>query len=274
LDYQAPPAVQSHISHRLFASSPPAASPLNLSKPPSQSYIGPAIIDDNDHCSGGSSLQRRPSSPTICVDDDEDAGDDDDEDEGCSSPEPPTAPRFGVKYDGGGINVTTKPSKTNSIRIVLQREHPSEDYSIREVLIKDGSQAAVGGANQPPAIEPQAALQALKIKARISKRLDSKVEAFTVPLYHHTEESFANEEVVGGGSGQAEEEKSKDQPWRPRVAPAAAGRFSRPEPDVGNSKDEEGRPRIVYNVAAADGSFQTSGSDITVLWQKERKPPL
>ena len=164
------------------------ATPLNLSQPPSQSYIGPSIIDLDS---------SRPETPTICVDDDDDdcpdvlptpqPDDFDDDDynneETLSSPEPPEPgwPRFGVKSDGGGINVTTKPSRTNSIRIVLQRENPSEDYSIREVLIKDGSKATADGGNGGvPAIEPKSALQALKIKARISKKLDSKVFCYFV----------------------------------------------------------------------------------------------
>ena len=43
-----------------------------------------------------------------------------------SSPEPEP----GVRYEGG-INVTTKASRTNSIKIVLQRDNPDEDYNIR-----------------------------------------------------------------------------------------------------------------------------------------------
>lgn len=48
-----------------------------------------------------------------------------------------------------------------------------QDYSIREVLIKDGSKATT-----PSAIQPQSALQALKIKARISRPMDSKVASW------------------------------------------------------------------------------------------------
>ena len=92
------------------------------------------------------------------------------------------------------------------------------------------------------------------------------MEAFTVPLYH-TEETFANEEEVGGGEEEEEDlDRAKGQPWRPRTA-ARCG----PETNGGSSSSggTTTNPRLVYSLAAADGSFQSSGSDITVLWQKE-----
>jgi hypothetical protein len=197
------------------------------------------------------------------VDDEEQEDDFVEEDETPSSPESVTTTSRvpGVRYDGGGINVTTKSSKTNSIRIVLQRENPSEDYSIREVLIKDGSKAADGGL--PLAIDPRLALQALKIKAKISKRLDSTVEAFTVPLYHHQrDEDFVNEEEVG--SIPPVNNTSVGHPWRPRAA-------NRCPSETASDKEAGDGARMVYSVAAADGSFQSSGTDITVLWQKGGK---
>ena len=77
--------------------------------------------------------------------------------------QPPRAVRnLAIKHTSE-INVTTKSSRTNSIKIVMQRDNTHEDYSIREVMIKDGSQA-----DNP--IGPRHAIKALNVKAReISK---------------------------------------------------------------------------------------------------------
>jgi len=150
-----------------------------------------------------------------------------------------------VKYEGG-INVTTKASKTNSIKIVLQRENPDQDYNIRDVLIKDGSQALNA------VIDPKRALQALKIKAKISRKTKSKVESFTVPLdatggVYPAQQTFVNEQVVERGE--------KPKPLRASQEQDEAG----PDPS---------EPRIIYDLSAGDGGFHASGSDITLLWKK------
>ena len=91
-----------------------------------------------------------------------------------------------------------------------------------------------------------------------------------MPLYDPTEESFANEEEVGGGDTTAEStRKDPTTAWRPRTQP---GNRSGGGGERKAAEEAGGRPRVVYSLAAADGSFQGSGSDITVLWQKEGQP--
>lgn len=158
-----------------------------------------------------------------------------------SSPEP----NLNIKYEGV-MNVTTKASKTNSIKIVLQRDNPDEDYNIREVMIKDGSQANSD-------IGPKSAMQALKIKARISRKLKSKTEAFTVPLdasgsVFPSKETFVNEQEVG------DDDESSSTHTQPRRDEAV---------EVNPTE-----PRIEYSLVAADGGFSASGHDITALWRK------
>ena len=74
----------------------------------------------------------------------------------------------------------------------------NQDYNIRDVLIKDGSQAL------NTFIDPKRALQALKIKAKISRKTKSKVESFTVPLdatggVYPAQQTCVNEQVVERG---------------------------------------------------------------------------
>ena len=52
-------------------------------------------------------------------------------------------------------------SKSNSIKIVLQRDNPEEDYNITEVMIKDGSQGSNNG------IPIQSALKAMRIQVGV-----------------------------------------------------------------------------------------------------------
>merc|ERR1711892_771458 len=80
----------------------------------------------------------------------------------ASSPEPDF--QTDIKSGLDGVNVTTKASKTNSIKIVLQRDNPTE---------------------------------ALKIKARVSRKHNTKTDVFTVPLngdgsvYHADDRGFS-----------------------------------------------------------------------------------
>jgi len=162
----------------------------------------------------------------------------------ASSPEPDF--QTDIKSGLDGVNVTTKASKTNSIKIVLQRDNPTEAYNIKEVTIKDGSKAS-------NAINPKIANQALKIKARVSRKHKSKTDVFTVPLngdgsVYHADDTFVNEQEV---DDKAREMKKILE--------------TRKEIKVEKDKTE---PHIMYNLTSDDGGFSVQGSDITSLWQK------
>ena len=58
--------------------------------------------------------------------------DDHNSDSDASIPEP--LDKLSINYLGE-MNVTTCASRTNSIKIVLQRDSPDEDYNIREVSL-------------------------------------------------------------------------------------------------------------------------------------------
>jgi len=161
-----------------------------------------------------------------------------------SSPEPDF--QTDIKSGLDGVNVTTKASKTNSIKIVLQRDNPTEAYNIKEVTIKDGSKAS-------NAINPKIANQALKIKARVSRKHKSKTDVFTVPLdgdgsVYPSEDTFVNEQEVDD----KEREFKKIKEWENEVK-------------KGRNKKE---PHIMYNLTSDDGGFSAQGSDITSLWEK------
>ena len=212
---------------------------LSLSRPSSASRPGSAASRPN-------SVEIIPSQSVITTSDNIVNVEDEDETDEYDYPSSPE-PNLNIKYEGG-INVTTKPSKTNSIKIVLQRENSEEDYNIREVMIKDGSQAS------SDTIGPKSALQALKIKARISRKMKSKTEAFTVPLdaYGHaypSQETFINELEVGDGQQESGNQISKQK-----------------NADLKSLNPDQ--PRILFDLSSADGGFHASGSDITVLWKK------
>eukprot|EP00092_Neocalanus_flemingeri_P004455 GFUD01004794.1.p1 GENE.GFUD01004794.1~~GFUD01004794.1.p1 ORF type:complete len:1492 (-),score=346.08 GFUD01004794.1:168-4643(-) len=159
-----------------------------------------------------------------------------------SSPEPDF--QTDIKSGLDGVNVTTKASKTNSIKIVLQRDNPTEAYNIKEVTIKDGSKAS-------NIINPKTALQALKIKAKVSRKHKSKTDVFTVPLngegsVYHANDTFVNEHEV----------ENKEQEMKKIL-----------ETEIKREKNPT-EPHIMYNLTSDDGGFSVQGSDITSLWQK------
>eukprot|EP00090_Calanus_glacialis_P000703 TRINITY_DN10472_c0_g1_i1.p1 TRINITY_DN10472_c0_g1~~TRINITY_DN10472_c0_g1_i1.p1 ORF type:complete len:2203 (+),score=428.08 TRINITY_DN10472_c0_g1_i1:62-6670(+) len=161
-----------------------------------------------------------------------------------SSPEPDF--QTDIKSGLDGVNVTTKASKTNSIKIVLQRDNPTEAYNIKEVTIKDGSKAS-------NVINPKIANQALKIKARVSRKHKSKTDVFTVPLngdgsVYHADNTFVNEQEV--------DDKDK-----------LLKKLLENRPEIKQEKDKT-EPHIMYNLTSDDGGFSVQGSDITSLWQK------
>jgi len=161
-----------------------------------------------------------------------------------SSPEPEF--HTDIKSGLDGVNITTKASKTNSIKIVLQRDNPTEAYNIKEVTIKDGSKAS-------NVISPKIAQQALKIKAKVSRKHKSKTDVFTVPLngdgsVYHADDTFVNEHELD----------DKDEVKRVKQDL---------ERDMKREKTSND-PHIMYNLSSDDGGFSVQGSDITLLWQK------
>ena len=164
----------------------------------------------------------------------------------CSSPEPEPAPVSAkVRASLQDINITTKASKTNSIKFVLQRSEAENGYNIKEVTIKDGSSSKSN-------ISVKTANKALKVKAKQSRVKKLKAD-FLVPLnkqgeVYHAENTFVNEQIIG---------KSNE-------SIVKAGSH-----DINNTqKKNSSDPFIMFKLASEDGAICLEGSNITDLWQK------
>eukprot|EP00088_Acartia_fossae_P004091 TRINITY_DN11749_c0_g1_i2.p1 TRINITY_DN11749_c0_g1~~TRINITY_DN11749_c0_g1_i2.p1 ORF type:complete len:483 (-),score=95.74 TRINITY_DN11749_c0_g1_i2:284-1732(-) len=159
-----------------------------------------------------------------------------------------------IKY-GGEVNVTTKSSRTTSIKLVMQRDAIDEDYSIREVMVRDGSQA-------PPdrKLGLQDAIKALN-KSKLARR-KHKLSSFAVRLDKNgsvfpAQDTFVNETEI---SDDTETEHSSE---REKSANGETRRKSSEE-DIINPLD----PRIMFTLKSSDGGFHAEGSDITGLWRQ------
>ena len=165
----------------------------------------------------------------------------------CSSPEPDTFTRKGLE----GVHVTTKASKTNSIKLVMQRDR-SDSYNITEMMIKDGSMGK-------HSIDTKTAIQALKAKTKIARKQKVK-EAFRVPL--DTDGSFQlNAQNTFVNEVDAEEDSSST-PSSSAVPPE----YGSSAPSTSSSKPKTGA-HIMYKLFSEDGGFSAESADITSLWR-------
>merc|ERR1712130_196106 len=178
-------------------------------------------------------LDSKPSSPALS-----------DHGYSISSPEPDTMTRKGLL---DGVHVTTKSSKSNSIKMVLQRDK-TDKYNITEMMIRDGSMA-------DSSINPKMAVQALKAKTKLVRKQRLK-ESFRVPLdrkgsFQHAQDTFVNEV-------EADEELTVEES-NPPV-------YGKSQPSTSNPADKKG-PHIMFNLFSEDGGFSAESSDITALWR-------
>merc|ERR1719242_2736305 len=178
-------------------------------------------------------LDSKPSSPALS-----------DHGYSISSPEPDTIIRKGLL---DGVHVTTKSSKTNSIKMVLQRDK-TDKYNITEMMIRDSSMANTS-------INPKTAVQALKLKTKLARKQRVK-ESFRVPLdrngaFVHAQDAFVNEVEAADDIDQ--------QDSGPPV-------YGKAESSTSNPTDKKG-PHIMFNLFSEDGGFSAESSDITALWK-------
>ena len=163
----------------------------------------------------------------------------------CSSPEPePASVSAKVKNSLKDVNITTKASKANSIKFVLQRSEAENGYNIKEVTVQDGSSSKSN-------ISVKAANKALKIKAKQSRVKKFKSD-FVVPLnkqgeVYHAENTFVNEQTIGGKTDNVMKAGSHE----------ASHNFK-------NTND----PFIMFKLTSEDGAISLEGNNITDLWQK------
>ena len=163
----------------------------------------------------------------------------------CSSPDPEPAPVSAkVKASLKDVNITTKASKNNSIKFVLQRSEAENGYNIKEVTIKDGSSSKSN-------ISVKAANKALKIKAKQSRVKKFKSD-FVVPLnqqgeVYHAENTFVNEQTIGQNTESGVKTGSHE---------------------ASNSLKNSNDPFIMFKLASEDGAISLEGSNITDLWRK------
>ena len=162
----------------------------------------------------------------------------------CSSPEPDTL-NLQARTSLSGVNITTKSSKTNSIKIVLQPGESGNKYKIKEVTVKDGTKSKAS-------VNPKTANKALKVKARATKRPAKKFKtgALVVPIGpngepYHAEDTFINQQEIGGEPSD----------------PVSVHNPQNPKPR--NSSE----PYIMYSLSSEDGGISLEGRNITQLWQ-------
>ena len=180
-------------------------------------------------------MDSKPSSPALS-----------DHGYSISSPEPDPLTRKGML---DGVHVTTKSSKTNSIKMVLQRDK-TDKYNITEMMIRDGSMSN-------SSINPKTAVQALKLKTKLARKQRVK-ESFRVPLdrngaFVHAQDTFVNE-VEAGDNDNIDQQDSG-----PPV-------YGKAEPSTSSPTEKKG-PHIMYNLFSEDGGFSAESSDITALWK-------
>jgi hypothetical protein len=166
----------------------------------------------------------------------------------CYSPSSPEPDPEYVKGLMDGVHVTTKASKTSSIKLVLQRDK-SDTYNITEMTVKDGSMAK-------HLIKPIAAVEALRIQTRMLRK-NRSTNSFRVPLdktgnIDHTQDTFANEVNIG-------EEDNTGTTEGPPVYGGTHSSSSSNLPKTG--------PHIMYSLSSDDGAFSAQSSDITSLWR-------
>jgi hypothetical protein len=147
---------------------------------------------------------------------------------------------------GHSISVKTKKSKTNSIKFVLQRDATNEAFKVQEVSVKDGSKKT-----SAMTIEPEAAIRALKIKAKVSRRARLKKADFVAKLDGNgcvplTEDDFINEQ-----------ESNRDDDYEDEQAAFARSSKSKPLEDE----------HIVYELTSDDG-FRAESTDATAVWRQ------
>ena len=165
----------------------------------------------------------------------------------CSSPEPDQLGQE-ARRAVGGVNITTKSSKTNSIKLVLQAGagEAANKYRIKEVTVKDGTKSKA-------TINPKTANRALKMKAKSSRPPGKrfKSEATVVPLGpngepYHARDTFVNQLEVGG--------------------PEVPVKVERKQPGESRARDSK-EPYIMYSLWSEDGGISLEGRNITQLWQ-------
>ena len=116
-------------------------------------------------------------------------------------PSPEITETASSKVLSSGIRWTKEKSATsrsNSIKVVMQRDSTRDTFKIEEVIIKEPVTSHASD------IDPQTAIQALKVKAKVSRRARVKRDAaMFVPLdgdgqFCHTQDQFVNEMEVAG----------------------------------------------------------------------------
>lgn len=150
-----------------------------------------------------------------------------------------------------GVHILTQPSKTNAIKIVLQRNKLDEAFKIQEMAIKDGSKV-------PNGIEPETAIKALKIKAKVSRRTKQlKQAAFVSRLdgqgqISHTENDFVNEQTLDE-NGDRPSWIDNESVWKPVEL---------------NQDSTQTGPHLIYELSSDDGYFKAASTDPSEIWRK------
>ena len=162
--------------------------------------------------------------------------------------------------DPDGFSVRRKESKSSSIKFVLQRAKESDSYKIQTISIKDGTLI-------PSGIEPESAVKALanaKLKRNISKKrlLSMVVNLDNKGNMAHSEEDFANEQIVG----------IDGTPVASTLVEEAVTKFWKPDSTITNSekyekdKTDTKGPHLMYEICSDDG-FKAESSDPSKLWK-------
>ena len=152
-----------------------------------------------------------------------------------------------------GIRIRTKESKTNSVRLVLQKNVQNDKYTVQEMEVKDGSW------NTEDTLTPKAATEVLKNKTGRRKQDLGRFKSsrlkdadMVVPLdekgqVFQTQDQFVNE--IQTVDELPKTEKIKEEPVE--------------EEDEDDSDDNE--DHIIYELTSEDG-YKAASKDINKLW--------
>lgn len=155
-----------------------------------------------------------------------------------------------------GIKVKARPSKTNSIKLVLEKgQEAKERFKLKEVSIKAASSKSAN------VIDPDTAVKALKTKSKAAKRAKLKEAAFVSSLdgrgnVRHTSNDFVNEQEANQVVVEdARPSSNSSSFWRPVEL--------KQEP----VDTDTNQSHIVYELSSDDG-FQAESTDASDLWRQ------
>ena len=177
----------------------------------------------------------------------------------CTIGQPHVTP--GSNNCSDDVKITTKSSKSDSIKFVLQQGGEGNCYKIKNISIKDGS-------GSPFRVEPKTAVNAIA-KAKTVSRINSKKKqmAFLGRLdgqgnVVHSDEDFINEQIIesnGKSTATRLVTEAADAYWRADISKDKSNKSTM-------LSEECETPYLLYELSSEDG-FKAESPDPSHLWK-------